>query len=77
MTIKVLVFGQLSDIIPQKEMNFSTVKNTEELRLELLKQFPAIAEVNYTIAVNKKVVNQTEVLKDQDTVALLPAFSGG
>lgn len=77
MVIKVMVFGQLVDIISQTELNFNTVKNTEELRKELNNQFPELAHMKFAIAVNKKIVNQNTVLNDKDTVALLPAFSGG
>lgn len=77
MTIKVLVFGQISDIIPQKEMNFSSIKNTEELNKELIRLYPELVNINYSMALNKKIINQSVPLNEHDTVALLPAFSGG
>jgi sulfur-carrier protein len=77
MTIKILVFGQISDIIPQKEMNFSNIKTTEELNRELIRLYPDLAQINYSLALNKKIVNQAVPLNEHDTVALLPAFSGG
>ncbi len=77
MAIKVLAFGQISDIISKTEMEFSSIANTEQLTSELSKQFPKLAQVKYAIAVNKKIITQKTVLNDKDIVALLPAFSGG
>jgi molybdopterin synthase sulfur carrier subunit len=77
MAIKVLAFGQISDILSRSEMEFSAMKDTEELRREIAKQFPGLSALNYVISVNKKIVLQNTSLKDNDVVALLPPFSGG
>jgi molybdopterin synthase sulfur carrier subunit len=77
MTIKVLVFGQISEIISQTEVEFVSLKNTEELSVELSKRYPKLTQVKYAIAVNKKIVVQNTILSDNDIVALLPPFSGG
>jgi len=77
MAIKVLVFGQISDCISQKDLVISTVKDTDELNSQLIHLYPCLANINYTMAINKKVIAETTPLNDQDEVALLPAFSGG
>jgi molybdopterin synthase sulfur carrier subunit len=77
MAIKVLVFGQISEIISQTELEFASLKNTEELSVELSKRYPMLTQVKYAIAVNKKIVVQNTALSDNDIVALLPPFSGG
>lgn len=77
MTIKILAFGQIGDIIGKSTFGFSLFKNTEELKAELFKLYPELVKVNYTLAVNKKTINQNTVLRENDIVALLPAFSGG
>lgn len=77
MAIKVLVFGQIYDCISQKDLIISAVKDTSELNSQLIHLYPCLANINYTMAVNKKVITEITLLKDQDEVALLPAFSGG
>lgn len=77
MSIKVLVFGQLTEIISKSEIDFPIPDNTEELTKELIKHYPKLADIKYAIAVNKKIVSQNTTLKENDSIALLPAFSGG
>jgi sulfur-carrier protein len=77
MAIKVLVFGQISDVVGKSELEFSNLKSTDELKNELIKKYPGLNEISYTIAVNKKTINGNALLNGNETVALLPAFSGG
>ena len=77
MKIKVLVFGQLTDILKTHELELPDVKNTRELNELLAKQFPNLAGANYTMAINNKIVPGLSSLIDGDVVALLPPFSGG
>ena len=77
MTIKVIVFGHLQDLLKTNEMSISEVKNTEELITKLRLQFPDLSAANYAIALNKKIIQQSTELHDSDTIALMPPFSGG
>ncbi len=77
MKINVLVFGQLVDITKKTEMQILDIKNTNELTQKLVELFPTIISINYTLALNKKSIRENTLLNDDDTVALLPAFSGG
>lgn len=77
MEINILSFGQITDITAKPEFRISGVNNTDELRIKLSELFPAFRSFEYSIAVNKKVVQSNTVLNDSDTVALLPPFSGG
>ena len=65
MKINILVFGQLYDITKVSQLTIYEVNNTEQLTRK------------FSIAVNKKIVQQNTILNNEDTVALLPAFSGG
>lgn len=77
MTIKVIVFGHLQDLLKTNEMSISEVKNTEDLITKLRLQFPDLSAANYVIALNKKIIQQSTELHDSDTIALMPPFSGG
>nr|WP_314897001.1 MoaD/ThiS family protein [uncultured Flavobacterium sp.] len=75
MIIKIIAFGQIAEITGKE---FSVGANdVNELKSTLNKQFPPLAERKYAIAVNKKLVNDNLTLTENDTVALMPPYSGG
>lgn len=76
MAIQLLAFGQIAEIMGQSESTVNAL-DTDTLKAQLLQQFPGLKDMQFAIAVNKKVVSENTVLKDGDTVALLPPFSGG
>ena len=77
MEINILVFGQLEDITGETKFKMSDVKNTDELNQKLAELFLKLPAIKYALAINKKIVHENTLLNDGDTVALLPAFSGG
>jgi molybdopterin synthase sulfur carrier subunit len=77
MEITVLAFGQIADIIGKSTCKMSGITDTKGLMDVLQKQFTLLSSVSYSIAVNKKVIIENTNLKENDTVALLPPFSGG
>ncbi len=77
MEINVLAFGQVVDITGKGSMKISDVKNTDELNQLLVKTFPQLRTIKYLIAVNKKIIRENTILEHEDTIALLPPFSGG
>ena len=76
MNIKVLAFGQIAEMIGQAEVTM-LAKDTDALKALLIDQFSGLKEMQFAIAVNKKVISENTVLNSGDTVALLPPFSGG
>ena len=77
MQIEVLIFGQITDITGKANFQCQGVENTDELRQQLMEKFPELKSLEYSMAVNKKIIRGNCSLKDRDTVALLPPFSGG
>lgn len=77
MQVKIIIFGQLTDITGTHELSMTDVNDTSVLVTELNNLFPALATSRYKIAVNKQTVNGTVKLDDGSVVALLPPFSGG
>lgn len=77
MDIRVILFGQLADIAGGNSLVVKEVSDTDELKEKLKCQYPSFATSKYIIAVDRKLVQGNAVLKRDDTVALLPPFSGG
>jgi len=77
MEISVLVFGQITDITGKGSLKFTDIKSTGELYQLLLKTYPQLESIKYLMAVNKKIIHENTMLMDEDTIALLPPFSGG
>ena len=77
MKINLLFFGQVADITGKTAWKISGVKNTADLNQRLAENFPSLQSIKYSIAVNKKVVQENTELNNEDTVAILPPFSGG
>ena len=77
MEINLLAFGQIAEITGKSTWKMDGIKDTNELIKKLEEQFPVLVKTNYSIAVNKKVIQENTILNDNDTIALLPPFSGG
>lgn len=77
MEINLLAFGQIADITDKSSWKIAGIKDTNELIQKLEEQFPALSTTSYSIAVNKKIVQENTTFNENDTIALLPPFSGG
>lgn len=77
MEINLLSFGQIADITCRDTLKIPDVKSTNELIEFLTKAWPQLQSIKYSIAVNKKIIHENTQLHHEDTVAILPQFSGG
>lgn len=77
MKITVLTFGQIKDITGTGELMYTDINNSNLLTDLLISKYPALSNLNFSIAVNKKIISETTLFSDNDVIALLPAFSGG
>ena len=77
MKINLLFFGQAADMTGMASRVFSGISNTRELNEKLIEIYPALQTIKYSIALNRKIVRENTELKNEDTVAILPPFSGG
>lgn len=76
--IRILGFGQIEDIIGNKEVNWITkARSISELNSELQNLYPSLKNISYSIALNQKITSVDEPLNINDTIALLPPFAGG
>ena len=79
MQIQLLLFGITRDIIG---LNDLTLRVTEGSTVGTLKEklqldFPGLNEYNYSVAVNETYAEESQILNENDTVALIPPVSGG
>ena len=77
MKINILAFGQIAEITNCPEWVADGIENTDSLRKYLENNYPHLNSVKYSIAVNRKIVHGNESFDENDTIALLPPFSGG
>lgn len=77
MEINLLAFGQIAEITGKSSWKMDGIKDSNELIKNLEEKFPALVKMKYSIAVNKKVIQENTTINENDTVALLPPFSGG
>ena len=77
MKIKILSFGRIADITGKTSWEISGIKNTDELIENLSLDFPELQLNKFALAVNKDIIQKNTTLNDNDTVALLPPYSGG
>lgn len=75
MKIKITTFGALTDFM-DKEF-YAEATDTESLLAELSRQHSALEGRKLLLAVNDKIVRTNTVLEDNDTVAIMPPYSGG
>lgn len=71
-----MIFGSLTDITGSS-LQLENIADTNRLVIELNGRFPALINSKYIIAVNKKMIDANTPLHNDDTIALLPPFSGG
>lgn len=75
--IKIKAFGFLAEKLNASEISLEMVNDINDFVIELNNKYPQLKELQYNIAVNKKIVHQNIALQVTDEIALLPPFSGG
>lgn len=76
MQLSILAFGQVAGVTGTN-INIAPVKDTDELLVVLKEQYPPLQNLQFAVAVDKKLVQQNKPLRGDETIALLPPFSGG
>ncbi len=80
MEITVKYFGIIADIIQKNEESFFIDDESimlKKLQLKIEVKYPKILVINYSIAINKKFLQNDILLKNNDIIAFLPPFAGG
>jgi molybdopterin converting factor small subunit len=72
-----MIFGQIVDITGTDKLTIEDVSDTNELINKLHLQYPSLINSKYAVAVDKKIIQHNTSVSSNNTVALLPPFSGG
>ena len=77
MPLNIIIFGQIADITGTNNIALENVADTDQLIDKLNSSYPSLASAKYAIAVDKKIIKENTPLNNNNTIALLPPFSGG
>ncbi len=77
MKIKILLFGQLKEILNADFIEMKDVGDSDILMEKLKGKFPALTDISFRVAVDKNLISENIVLSESSEIALLPPFSGG
>jgi molybdopterin converting factor subunit 1 len=80
MNVNVLLFGISTDLVGTSSLVFELDQraNVQDFKNRLQAHYPALSELNsYAIAVNESYASDETLLKENDTVAIIPPVSGG
>ena len=80
MKIRIEAFGIAKDIFGGKFLELELQKDTNVgmLRNELIARYPDLQDLrSLAIAVNETYANDTDVIKESDTIVVIPPVSGG
>jgi molybdopterin converting factor small subunit len=77
MQVKILLFGQLIDLVGTNHIVLENIEDTGQMVRKLHVLYPALAEVPYAIAVDMNFITQNTSLEHDSQIALLPPYSGG
>lgn len=80
MELTLKYFGSIVDITMKKEEAFFVEEEAitlKSLQLRIEVKYPKILVVSYSMAVNKKFLQNDVLLINRDVVAFLPPFAGG
>lgn len=76
MHVNITAFGQLADITGSN-IQLEDIEDTNELMALLITTYPALKNISFVIAVDKKIISNNTVVSAASSIALLPPFSGG
>ena len=80
MIITIKYFGAIADVTeqPEEQIYFQSENNSvKSFRSQLEILYPGIQNIAYSIALNQSMAKDTDQIKDNDELALLPPFAGG
>ena len=73
----VKTFGILAQKLNQQELELPFCRDTEELKEKIFQLYPNLEDFKFSLAVDKKLVQEPQPLTGNEEIALLPPFSGG
>ena len=77
MQVNIIAFGPISEILGNASITLTDVFDTNELIRKLNSIYPELINIKFAVAIDRQIINENILLKNNNTVALLPPFSGG
>ena len=80
MTIQVLLFGITTDLLETSSVNLELADNSSvsSFKMVLVKTYPKLATLqSYAVAINEAYAKDSQTIKPNDVVAIIPPVSGG
>ena len=77
MEIEIISFGKIAEFLVNQRIASNDIENTDQLQKHLENSFPLLANMKYKVAVNRTIIQENTQLKNNDSVAIMPPFSGG
>lgn len=80
MKVTILLFGIVRDIVQSGSISLesSAISTVASLKTLLFEKYPKLKVYsNFSVAVNEAYVEDSYILKNNDTVAIIPPVSGG
>ena len=80
MNLKIALFGIAKEIVGQSvlEVNAPDDQPVQQLLEQLRTQYPALGQLSsLAVAVNNEYAQDTQLLHEQDEIALIPPVAGG
>ncbi|RYD79435.1 MAG: molybdopterin synthase sulfur carrier subunit [Sphingobacteriales bacterium] len=77
MQIELISFGKISELISNQTLETEGIETTDNLKEYLERTFPDLAGMKYKLALNKNLIQQNTEIKNGDSIAIMPPFSGG
>jgi molybdopterin converting factor small subunit len=74
--VKVLYFGAAQQVAGKASEDF-TAEDTASLCEQILERYPAMSRVTFRLALNRNLLKEESLLKENDIIAILPPFEGG
>ncbi|MBL7765778.1 MAG: MoaD/ThiS family protein [Chitinophagaceae bacterium] len=75
--MRIHLFGVLAELAGAACIEIRPCRNIEGLKKEVFQHYPALANQDFSIAVNNILVTEDSMPEDILSLAFLPPFSGG
>jgi sulfur-carrier protein len=76
-TLSILFFGQLAELTGTNKIAVPAAKDTDALMQQLFRQYPSLQQASFVVAVDREIIKENTVLKEETEIALLPPYAGG
>ena len=79
MNLKIQFFGMIAELVGKEHLEIDSFEGSmlQEVEAYLLREFPDLNKMTYTMSLNRQIVGGESPLVQHNEIALLPPFAGG